>query len=89
MIYSKRLKNFIEIKHCFFTRKGGCSKGIYSSLNCGRGSKDKKKNVIKNLSIVAKKMSVKRSNLILMHQTHSNQVIEINKKSLKKKIKTR
>ena len=86
MIYSKKLKNFIEIKHCFFTRKGGCSKGIYNSLNCGRGSKDKKKNVMRNLSIVANKMGVKKNNLILMHQTHSNKVIEIDKKFLKKKI---
>ena len=55
MIYSKKLKNFKKIKHCFFSRKGGFSKGVYKSLNCGRGSKDKKvktqaKNHIKVLS---------------------------------------
>ena len=48
MIYSKKLKNFRKIKHCFFSRKGGFSKGVYKSLNCGRGSKDKKVNIRKS-----------------------------------------
>ena len=42
MFYSKKLKKFKEINHCFFSRKGGVSKGLYRSLNCGRGSNDKK-----------------------------------------------
>ena len=60
MFYSKKLKKFKEIKHCFFSRKGGFSKGIYKSLNCGRGSKDNKKNILKNLKYVSKKMKVKK-----------------------------
>lgn len=43
MYFSKKLNEFNYIKHCFFSNKGGVSKGIYSSLNCGLGSKDKKK----------------------------------------------
>ena len=43
MFYSKKFKKFKNIKHCFFSKKGGFSKGIYQSLNCGRGSKDNKK----------------------------------------------
>ena len=85
MIYSKNLKKFNRIKHCFFSRKGGFSRGIYRSLNCGRGSKDNKKNVIKNLNYVSKKMKIKKNHLILMHQKHSNNVIEINKSNYKKK----
>ena len=30
MFYSKRLKKFNNIKHCFFSRKKGFSKGIYT-----------------------------------------------------------
>ena len=86
MFFSKKLSKFKEIHHCFFSRKGGFSKGLYKGLNCGRGSKDKKKNIKKNLHYVAKKIGVKIYNLILMHQTHSNKVIEINKKNMKKKI---
>ena len=86
MFYSKKLKRFKELKHCFFSKRNGYSIGIYKSLNCGHGSKDKKKNVQKNLKLVAKKMRVKSKNLILMHQTHSNKVIEIKKINYKKKI---
>jgi len=86
MFYSKKLKRFKEIKHCFFSKKNGYSTGIYKSLNCGHGSKDKKKNIQKNLKLVAKKMSVNSENLILMHQTHSNKVIEIKRMNYKKKI---
>ena len=86
MFYSKKLESFKEIKHCFFSRKGGFSKGIYKSLNCGKGSKDNKKNIEKNLKYVSDKIKVNRNNLILMYQTHSNKVKEIKKINLKSKI---
>ena len=44
MFYSKKLNRFNDLKHCFFNKLGGESKGIYKSLNCGLGSLDKKKN---------------------------------------------
>tara|TARA_B100000035_G_C20980514_1_gene545235 strand:+ start:572 stop:1324 length:753 start_codon:yes stop_codon:yes gene_type:complete len=86
MYYSKALKKFKQINHCFFSRKNGFSKGVYKGLNCGRGSKDSKKNIKRNLNYVAKKMSVEKNKLILMHQTHSNKVVEIKKNNYKKKI---
>ena len=79
MFYSKNLKKIKQVKHCFFSRKGGFSKGIYKGLNCGKGSKDNKANIKKNLKFVSKKINVKLDNLKLMHQTHSNKVIVINK----------
>ena len=79
MFYSKNLKKIKQIKHCFFSRKGGISKGIYKSLNCGKGSKDSRANVQKNLKFVSKKIEVNLDNLKLMYQTHSNKVIIINK----------
>ena len=84
MFYSKKLKKIKKLKHCFFSRNNGFSKGVYRSLNCGRGSKDNKKNIQKNLKFVAKTMAVERAKLILMHQTHSNKVVEITKKNYKK-----
>ena len=72
MFYSKKLKKIKQIKHFFFSRKNGFSKGIYKGLNCGKGSNDKKGNVEKNLGYVAKIMNVEKDKLILMHQTHSN-----------------
>ena len=86
MFKSKRLSKFKNINHYFFSRKGGYSTGLYKGLNCGRGSEDKKINVLKNLKYVSKKIKVKENKLILMHQTHSNKVVEINKYNLKTKI---
>ena len=88
MFYSKKLKKFNNIKHCFFSRKGGFSKDIYKSLNCGRGSKDSKKNILKNLKYVANKFNVKNNKLLLMHQTHGNKIIEITKNNYRRKIKS-
>ena len=84
MFYSKKLKKIKKLKHCFFSRNNGFSRGVYRSLNCGRGSKDNKKNIQKNLKFVAKTMAVERAKLLLMHQTHSNKVVEITKKNYKK-----
>ena len=75
MFFSKKLKSFKEINHCFFSRKSGYSKGLYKSLNCGRGSRDNKKNINRNLRYVSKKMNRKNNELVLMHQSHSNRVL--------------
>ncbi len=82
MFYSKKFKEFKEIKHYFFSKKGGFSKGIYNGLNCGIGSKDNKKNILKNLRYIEKKMSLKKNNLILMNQTHSAKVVQVRKSVL-------
>ncbi len=55
MFYSNKLIKFKELKHCFFSRKGGFSKGLYKGLNCGRGSRDNKKNVLRNIEFIKKK----------------------------------
>tara|TARA_A100001037_G_C15013099_1_gene572676 strand:+ start:204 stop:965 length:762 start_codon:yes stop_codon:yes gene_type:complete len=85
MFYSKKLTNFQNINHCFFSKRNGFSKGIYSSLNCGLGSNDKKEDVKKNLDFVSKKMEIDSENLILMNQTHSNKVIIVGKNNQKNK----
>ena len=47
---------------------------------------DNKNNINKNLNFVSKKMKVVRTKLILMHQTHSNKVVEIKRYNCRKKI---
>ena len=85
MFVSKKLKKQKNIKHLFFSRKKGFSKGVYRSLNCGLGSKDSKFRIKKNLNFVSKKLQIKEKNLKLMYQTHSNKVSIITKKNLGKK----
>ena len=84
MFYSKKLLKQKEIRHCFFNRKGGKSKGIYKSLNCGKGSLDNKNHVNANLIIASKKLSKVSNKLILLNQIHSNKYFFIKDHKSKK-----
>ena len=79
MIKSKILRNQKYISHYFFNRLGGTSKGIYKSLNCGKGSKDNKGNINKNLKKICRKIKCTKTKLVLLNQTHSNKVFLIKK----------
>ena len=80
MIKSKKLSNIKNLKHGFFNSKGGISKNIYKSLNCGPGSKDKPSNIRKNLELVRKKIKNSARAIFLLKQIHSNKFIYIDKK---------
>ena len=84
MIRSKKLLKIKNIKHGFFNKTGGNSKKIYSTLNCGPGSKDDPSNVKKNLNIVLKKISKTAKSIFLLHQIHSNKIVYIDKKKISK-----
>ena len=87
MFFSKKLQQFKNIKHCFFSRKNGFSKGCYQSLNCGLGSSDEKQNIMKNLNFVSQKIGCKSESLITLRQSHSNKVLYFeNKNSLEDKL---
>ena len=78
----QKLLKIKNIKHGFFNKTGGKSKKIYSSLNCGLGSKDDPSNVKKNLRIVIKIINKKAKNIFLLHQIHSNKFVFIDQKNL-------
>ena len=80
MIKSKKLSKIQNLKHGFFNSKGGVSKNIYKSLNCGPGSRDKPSHVKKNLEIVRKKIKRSARDIYLLNQIHSNKFIYIDKK---------
>ena len=81
MIKSKKLSRFKEIEHYFFNRLGGKSNGIYKSLNCGSGSLDNKRNILKNLTVVRKRIKSKLNKIILLNQIHSNKFYYIDRTS--------
>ena len=60
-----------DIAHGFFTRQGGHSTGIFSSLNCGMGSGDDKELVQRNRAVVAGELGVEPSRLLTAYQVHS------------------
>ena len=87
MFFSKKLQKFKNIKHCFFSRQNGFSKGLYESLNCGLGSNDNKENILKNLEIAGNKIGCKKESLITLNQKHTNEVIYFpNENSVRNKL---
>ena len=87
MFFSKKLQKFENLKHCFFSKKNGFSKGSYASLNCGLESGDKKENVLKNINLVSQKIGCKDELLITLNQTHSSKVVYFeNESSIKNKL---
>lgn len=77
MLTAKPLDALNHIRHGFFTREGGVSKGIYASLNCGYGSDDDKGAVKENRARVAQALSVEAEKLLTVHQIHSPTVVRV------------
>lgn len=77
MLTADALETLTHVRHGFFTREGGVSKGIYEGLNCGLGSDDDKGAVIENRARVASHLGVAKENLLTVHQIHSADVIHV------------
>lgn len=77
MLTAKPLDVLTHIRHGFFTREGGVSRGLYASLNCGYGSNDEKGAVTENRARVARALSVEKEKLLTVHQVHSPNVIRV------------
>jgi YfiH family protein len=56
------------IAHGFFTRRGGVSRGLYASLNCGAGSKDSPEAVQENRARVTAHLGART--LVSAYQVH-------------------
>ncbi len=75
-----------KIIYGFFSKKGGCSKGNYDSLNCSKSSGDNKELVATNINIAKKKLGLEKNKLKLIRQIHSNKVEIINQKNINENI---
>jgi YfiH family protein len=69
---SALLTEVAGVRHAFFTRHGGVSKGVYDSLNVGVGSKDDPDAVQENRARAAAELGVELSHLLTCYQIHSN-----------------
>ena len=63
------------LRHAFFTRRGGVSKGIYASLNLGRGSRDDPVDVAENRRRAAQIFGLGPEALNTCYQVHSARVL--------------
>lgn len=77
MILAKTLADLDGVQHRFFTRHGGVSSGLYSSLNCGYGSADPPENVRENRRRVAEHFGLDEPDLQTVHQIHSTDVLTV------------
>ena len=66
-----------NIKHGFFTRKGGVSEGIYTSLNCGFGSGDYIENVNINRNSTLSELGASNTDLLTCNQIHSSRALVV------------
>lgn len=66
-----------QVRHGFFTRKGGASSGVFHGLNCGSGSSDQSEIVSINRTRVAGAMDVPVDHLLTVHQVHSPDVLTV------------
>ena len=65
------------IRHGFFTRHGGVSRGGYASLNCGLGSRDDPAAVAENRTRVSRFLDA--HSLLTAHQVHSPTAVVVDK----------
>ncbi len=79
MFCASTLESCDGIRHGFFTRQGGVSKGIYGSLNCGLGSGDDAENVRQNRALVAETLGVPPERLLTLYQIHSATAVVVDK----------
>lgn len=69
------------ITHAFFSRRGGVSRGLYTSLNCGLGSGDDRKAVEANRARAVSALDMEPGSLFTNHQIHSTKVVVIDENS--------
>lgn len=69
----------IPVPHCFTTRFGGVSTGIFASMNIANKEGEAPENVEKNLEILAREFGFDTKDMILTQQTHTDIVRVVTK----------
>src|SRR5262245_58619461 len=75
MLQADALASLAGIRHGFFTREGGVSRGLYATLNAGIGSNDAHESVAENRARMAAALGCQPENLLSAYQIHSPTVV--------------
>lgn len=75
-----KLLNTGCVRHVFSTRHGGVSTGDCATMNLSFNRGEPRDNVIKNYEILCGAVGINTKNLVLSQQTHTNNVICVDKK---------
>lgn len=65
------------VRHGFFGRRGGVSKGLFESLNTGLGSSDDGAAVAENRARCARALGVAPERLLTLYQMHTPEVVVV------------
>jgi hypothetical protein len=76
-LQSSHLSDLDGITHGFFGRRGGVSKGIFASLNCGYGSNDDQDAVRENRTRAATWLGTSEPKLLTVYQVHSADAVAV------------
>ena len=79
----------ICVPHCFTTRFGGVSEGIFSSLNIGYNRGDAPENVKENYRILTDALGCSLSDLVLTRQIHTDIVRRVYRQEAGKSLDNR
>lgn len=77
MLTAANLDAIGSIRHGFFTREGGASQGLSSSLNCGFSSPDAEQLVMANRSIAMDRLGMPAGSLTTVKQVHGTVVHQV------------
>ena len=77
MLQASSLARLAPIRHAFFTRSGGVSQGVYSTLNGGTGSNDAPDKIAENRARMATILGVTADRLLTAYQIHSPDVVAV------------
>jgi len=71
----------ISVPHCFTTRLGGVSTGIFDSLNLSQNRGDPTENVVENFRRIGTVLGFAPEDVVNARQTHSDTVVKVGKEN--------
>lgn len=79
LLYFPILENTGIVEHCFTTRVGGVSEGIFDSLNLSFSRGDDESAVMENYDRLAAALDTRKEQFVCTDQTHTTNVIRVGK----------
>ena len=80
LLHFKKLNEISMIEHCFTTRLGGISTGMFDSLNLSFTRGDDEEKVLENYKRVAEAIGAEAGQIVTTDQTHTTNVLRVGKK---------
>ena len=77
MIRADALSAAAGLRHGFFTRQGGVSRGVYASRNCGFGSGDERLLVAENRARAMADIGLANGALVTAYQCHGTRCVTV------------